>query len=93
MILTSYMDKLCFLTSRLGHVASIQTMSHDKLKEQVSQQFLSRNITFMSYWNLWNTMTGIQVNAAIDELFCLTTCEVLRHTSFFFLYLYWSGKL
>ena len=43
-------------------------MSRDKLKHQVSEQFLScdqftlsRGITFRSHWRLHNTMTGKQV--------------------------------
>ena len=66
MVLTSYLDKLYF-------VASIQMMSHDKLKHQVRRQFLSRDkfilshdITFMSHRWLRYTITAKQVNAAID---------------------------
>ena len=42
-ILTSYLDKSYFVASRGGYVASIQAMSCDKLKQQVRQQFLSRD--------------------------------------------------
>ena len=42
MVLASYLDKSYF-------VANIQMMSRDKLKHQVRGEFLSRDITFMSY--------------------------------------------
>ena len=42
-ILTSYSDKSYFVASRGGYVASIQMMSRDKLKHQVSQQILQRD--------------------------------------------------
>ena len=49
MTLTSYSDVLYLLTSRSGYVATIQIMSCDKLKHQVSQQLLSYDMTFMSH--------------------------------------------
>ena len=50
----------------LGCVASIQTMFPDKLKHKVKQQFLSCDNIFMLHWRLRYTMTGKQVDAAID---------------------------
>ena len=47
MILTSYSDKSYFVASIGGYVTSIQMMSRDKLKYQISQQFLSRDIIFI----------------------------------------------
>ena len=41
-------------------------MSRDKLKYRVKQQFLSRDINFMSRWRLCYTMTGKQACAAIN---------------------------
>ena len=58
--LTSYLDKSYF-------VASVQTMLHDKLKHQVEQRLLrATNLSFISHWKLRYTMTGKQVDAAID---------------------------
>ena len=42
MIMTSYSNTSYFVASWGGYLASIQMMSRDKLKHQVSQQFLSR---------------------------------------------------
>ena len=73
MVLTSYLDKSYFVASEGGYVASIQTMSHDKLKHQVRGKFLRRekftllcDVTFMSHQSLHYTMTAKQVNVAID---------------------------
>ena len=66
MILTSYLDKSYFVASYGGFVASIQMISCNKFKHQVKGQFLSRDITVMSYRWLRYTMTAKQVNAAIN---------------------------
>ena len=73
MVLTAYLDKSHFVASYGGYVTSSQVMSHDKLKHQVIEQFLShdkfillRDITFMFYRWLRYTMTAKLINAAID---------------------------
>ena len=61
MVLTSYLDKPYFVACLGGYVASIQMMSHNKLKHQVRGQF------FLSNRWLCYTMTAKQVNAVIDN--------------------------
>ena len=48
----AYSDKFYLIASYDGHVESIETMSCDKLKHQVSRQILLREITCMSHWRL-----------------------------------------
>ena len=48
MIVTSYTDKSYLIARWGGYVASIQMMSHDKLKHQVSEQYLSRDKFILS---------------------------------------------
>ena len=48
MILTLYSGKSYLVASWGGYVASIIMMSAIKLKHQVSQQFLLRDMTFLS---------------------------------------------
>ena len=81
MILTLCLDESYFFASWGGYVASIKTMSRDKLKHQVTWQFLSGDITFMWHWRLGYTMTEKQADAEIDAFFTLTTCEVLWHAA------------
>ena len=38
-------------------------MSPDKLKHQVSQQFLSRDMTLMSHWRIHCSLTAKQVKS------------------------------
>ena len=64
MILMPYSDMSYLVASSDGYDASIQMLSRDKLKHQVSQQFLLRDtftlscdITFMSLWKLHHTIT------------------------------------
>ena len=47
-------------------------MSHDKLKHQVSQQFLSSDITFMSRRRLHNTITVKLIDTATNQ------CDMLH---------------
>ena len=57
-------------------------MSRGKLKHQVRGQFLSRDITFMSYLWLRYTMTAKHVNAAIDVFLVLLPvkyCDMLHN--------------
>ena len=49
MILTSYSDKSYFVESWGECVTRIQMMSFDKLKHQVKEEFLLRDVTFMSH--------------------------------------------
>ena len=57
--------------NQVGYVASNQIMSCNKLKYQVSQQFLSRDITFMSRWRSRYTMTAKQEDTATDVFLVL----------------------
>ena len=67
MILTSYLDKFASLG---GYVSSVQRMSLNKLKHQVRQQFSlcdhTCDVSFVSHWKSRYTLTGKQVDAAID---------------------------
>ena len=59
-------------------------MSGSKLKHQVRQNFLSRDITFMSHWRLRYTMTGKQIDTAIDAFLVslpVKYCDILQHAS------------
>ena len=58
MFLTSYLDKSYLVASIGGQVASTQMMSRNKLKYEVNQQFMSREMTFMWHQRLRHTMTG-----------------------------------
>ena len=58
-------------------------MSHDKLKYQASQQFLSRDKTIILRQRLHYIITVKHLDKAKDT-FCLITSEVLRHATPFF---------
>ena len=85
MILTSYLDKLYLVESSDEYVASIQMLSHDKLKHHVSQSFLSHGMTFMSFWRLHYTITE-NMYMLSKRSFSFTACEVLQNTAPFLLH-------
>ena len=88
MVLTPYLDKSYFAASQGEYVASIQMMSHNKLKHHVRGQFLlSDKISLAVRHNFhvasvvtlyYDCKTSKCCNRCI---FSLTTYEVLRHAA------------
>ena len=75
MIFTSYSNKSYFVCRKLRWICHKHSnMSHDKLKHQIKQQFLTCDkvilqcdINLMSHRRLCYTMTGKQADAATDS--------------------------
>ena len=78
-ILTSYSDKSHLVASSNAYVTTIQMMSHDNLKHQVSQQ--PYHVTKFVVASLDVTLyhDGKTDRSCSIHIFSLTACQVLQH--------------